>query len=774
MDSKRHFQLVQETTVPELQAQVFRYRHLKTGAEVLSVVCDDDNKVFGITFKTPPPDSSGIAHIMEHAVLCGSRKYPVKEPFVELLKGSLKTFLNAMTYADKTVYPVASANLKDFYNLMDVYLDAVFFPKISPEILQQEGWHYDVSPDSGSLKFKGVVYNEMKGAYASPGRAISRTSIRAVFPDTIYAHDSGGDPEEIPTLSYQNFRKFHEEFYHPSNARFFFYGDDDPGQRLVRLSEYLETFSARNINSDIVLQAPFMAPRRLEERYLTGDGGHGPQGAVTVNWGFPEIVGTEARLRLSILNYLLLGTPTAPLRKKLIDSGLGADLSGGGFHTGLRQPFFSTGLKGIDPQLADRIEELILVELERLSREGFARDSVEAALNAYEFNYRENNTGAYPRGLSLMLRALSGWLHNDNPIEPLFYEKPLTHLRTQLLGNPEIFGVLIRELFLENSHRATVVFKPDPNMAREREDLEKEKLEKTFATLSTGEIETLAAQARDLRILQSTPDSPENLAAIPSLTRGDLDPKHRAIPNTVNRIGTNTALFHDLFTGGIVYLKVAFPINGLPGHLLPYLRLFGRFLLEAGTHTSTPQQITERIDRYTGGIWRSNLTLADETGRASSWLTFNAKCLHQRIPEMMELLAEILREARLDNKARFRQIVLDVKSSQENSLSAAGHRLALRRLAAGRHQSAWLREAMGGIEHLFFLRELVERIDRDWQGVETDLRAIRDWVIQREGVLFNVTGEEEAWNLLEPHLSAFLEKFGARIGQGESWQESLG
>ena len=391
------FELIEKREIRELKTEARLYRHRKTGAEILSMISDDENKVFGITFRTPPFDSTGVAHILEHSVLCGSRKYPVKEPFVELLKGSLQTFLNAFTYPDKTCYPVASQNLQDFYNLMDVYLDAVFYPRITPAIFQQEGWHFELEKKEAEMVFKGVVFNEMKGAYSSPDNVLSEYSLQSLFPDNAYGLDSGGDPKQIPNLTYEQFYAFHERYYHPSNARIFFYGDDDPEERLHRLEAVLKAFEPVSVDSNVQLQLPFDKPWKRVHPYMAGEAdGTNPRGMITVNWLLEETTRVDINFSLRILEYILLGMPASPLRKALIDSGLGEDLTGGGLETELRQMYFSTGLKGIETENAQKIEDLILDTLKSLSLSGIDPHTVAAALNTIEFRLRENNTGSFP------------------------------------------------------------------------------------------------------------------------------------------------------------------------------------------------------------------------------------------------------------------------------------------------------------------------------------------------------------------------------------------
>ena len=527
---KHGFERIRDQEIPELNTQARIWRHVATGAEFLSMENDDENKVFGIAFRTPPPDSTGLPHIMEHSVLCGSQKYPVKEPFVELLKGSLKTFLNAMTSPDKTTYPVASQNTQDLYNLVDVYLDAVFYPRITPHILQQEGWHYEVADDGNALSFKGVVYNEMKGAYSSPDNLLHRQSRIALFPDTAYGRDSGGDPTEIPDLTYDQFKRFHETYYHPSNARIFWYGDDDPEERLRILDAYLRDFERIEVDSQIDLQPRWDGPQHVTVAYDASEGQDGAgkgQAYLTVNWMLEESTDPETALGWAILDHILIGTPASPLRKALIDSGLGEDLVGGGLNDHLRQATFSAGLKGIAVDNAGAVERLIDDTLAGLVRDGIESEMVEASLNTIEFQLRENNAGSYPRGLVILFRTLSTWLYDGDPLAPLAFEAPLRSIVKRVAAGERYFEGLIERHLIDNPHRATVLLKPDPNVRQEQEAAERARLEEDRVSMNEAQLREIAAAAVKLHRIQEAPDPPEALATIPMLARQDLDEKSK-------------------------------------------------------------------------------------------------------------------------------------------------------------------------------------------------------------------------------------------------------
>jgi len=557
MTTLHGFELLREEEIPELNTTARLLRHLKTGAELLSLENDDENKVFGITFRTPPSDSTGVPHIMEHAVLCGSQKYPVKEPFIELAKGSLKTFLNAFTFPDKTCYPVASQNVKDFYNLIDVYLDAVLYPLIPKHVLQQEGWHYELENLEDPLTFKGVVFNEMKGAYSSPDNLVFRHSLRSLFPDNTYGLDSGGDPTEIPNLTYEQFKAFHQTYYHPSNSRIFFYGDDDPEQRLRYTNSVLAGFEPLAVESSIAPQRCFDQPKRFTHRYDAGEGANGDKKAMlTTNWMLTDNSDPETTLGLSILSHILIGTPASPLRKALIDSGLGEDLTGGGLDSDLRQMMFSTGLKGIAVADADQVESLIQTTLNTLVDQGIDPDMVEAGVNTIEFRLREMNTGAYPRGLIMMLSALSTWLYDGDPLAPLFFEAPLAAIKARLAAGESYFEELIQQHLLQNAHRSTVILEPDPKVREQQEAAEAERLAEARAAMSKAELQAVIDNTRELKLIQETPDPPQALSTIPTLTLEDLDKQNKLIPLTLLKENGSRILYHDLFTNGIVYLDV--------------------------------------------------------------------------------------------------------------------------------------------------------------------------------------------------------------------------
>jgi hypothetical protein len=770
------FELIRQQEISELKSKASLFRHLQTGAELLSLENDDENKVFGITFRTPPKDSTGVAHIMEHSVLCGSRKYPLKEPFVELIKGSLKTFLNAMTYPDKTCYPVASQNLQDFYNLIHVYLDAVFYPLIPPQTLQQEGWHYELENPDDPLVFKGVVFNEMKGAYSSPDRVLGEYSQQSLFPDHTYGVDSGGHPRHIPDLTYEQFKAFHQAYYHPSNAFIFFYGDDPAEERLRRVQEYLKDFQRSEVHSEIPEMNRFGQPRRLSRKYAVGeDATSDKKGMVTVNWLLANHDDPVTVLGSSILGHILIGTPASPLRKALIDSGLGEDLAGAGMDGELRQIYFSTGLKGIAAAEADKVEALILSTLHKLASDGIDPNTVEASLNTIEFRLRENNTGAYPRGLVVMLRALSTWLHGGDPLALLAFEPHLAEIKKRIAAKDGYFEKLIGEFLLENQHRTTLILEPDPELAKQEDAAEKERLAKARAATSSADLQAMIDNTRELKRRQTTPDPPEALATIPVLRLSDLDKKNKTIPLAVVENNGAKLLYHDLFTNGIVYLEVGFDLHNLPQESLPYLPLFSRALLETGTEREDFVQLSQRIGRKTGGIWPATFTSAiRESDSSSAWLFLRGKAMMPQADELLAIVRDVLLTARLDNQERFRQMVLDEKAGLEAGLVPGGSRVVGTRLRARFNEAGWVSEQMGGVSYLFFLRQLAKDVDSDWPKVQAALEQIRRTLVNRNQMICNVTLDDSNWSRFRPKLNDFISGLPEDAVNPATWSPQYG
>jgi hypothetical protein len=776
MAAEDKFELIFEREIRELKGLVRFYRHIPTGAEVLSIINEDDNKVFGICLRTPPPDSTGVAHILEHSVLCGSRKYPVKEPFVELMKGSLKTFLNAFTYPDKTCYPVASQNAQDFYNLIDVYLDAVFYPRLTPFVLQQEGWHYELSDPGAPLAIKGVVYNEMKGVYSSPDSMLSELSQQSLFPDTIYGLDSGGHPRVIPSLTFEQFKSFHGKFYHPSNARIYFYGNDDPDRRLEIIQEYLKDFSRTEPESAVPLQALKATPSRIVRSFAAGPDevvAGGLKGMVTVNWLLPEVTDARLNFAFQILEYALIGMPGSPLKKALIESGLGEDIAGGGLETELRQLFFSIGLKGIRTEDAGKVENLIFETLSALAVDGIDPATIEAGVNTIEFRLRENNYGNFPQGLAVMLRALSTWLYEADPTLLAAFEAPLDQVKEGLKSRGFLEGLIHRHL-LENPHRTVVLLRPEPGLAEKETEEESKRLDGIKRSFSVDEVRRVIENAETLQRIQSSPDSPEALATIPVLKVSDLDTRNRITPMEPAPVDSVAGFYHDLFTSGITYLDIGFNLQVLPQKYLPYAPLFGRVLLEMGTDSQDFVSLSQKISRKTGGIRPevfSSAVIGDSAPAA--WLFLRGKSMSPQIGELADILSEVLGAVKLDDRERFRQIVLEEKARQERKIVPNGHQVINLRIRAHFNQADWVRELAGGISYFLFLGQLAREIDENWGKVVSDLEEVRRLLINRSAMAFNLTADRKDLHSIEPCVRRFLGSLPDRAVAMETWRPEL-
>jgi len=768
------FELLQEQTIPEVNSLARLYRHRKTGAEVLSLINDDENKVFGVTLKTPPSDSTGVAHILEHSVLCGSRKYPVRKPFVEMLKGSLHTFLNAMTFPDKTTYPVASQNLRDFYNLVDVYLDAVFHPLITEDTFKQEGWHYELDGGNAPLIYKGVVFNEMKGVYSSPEAVLRDVSQRSVYPDNAYGVSSGGDPKAIPDLTYKDFKSFHERFYHPSNTRAFFYGDDDPEERLAILDAVFSEFDKATVTSAVQPQPRFSAPRRIEQTYASGEPEPGKRtGMVTVNWMLDEIVDPKTRLALDVLEHVLVGTSAAPLRKAMTDSGLGESFAGGGFSDDYLQPFATFGLKGIADADLDKVEPMILGNLKALAENGIDPKQIEASLNTFEFALRENNTGSFPRGISLMLRSMRTWLHGHDPLTPLAFEEALTSLKQDIATGRPLFEDMIRTLLLENQHRTTVILTADPSQGARDAKQEESRLAEHRSELDHAGLEAVIEETRELRSLQEAVDPPEALAKLPALHLADLPREGKVIPSEEESVANTRVLTHDLATNGVVYLDFAFDLGVLPAELLPYMPLFSRSLLQTGTKNEDFVSLSQRIGRSTGGIGPGRVVTTTAVGGTAAYLILRGKAVPDKVSELLAILSDIVHTARLDNHERIKQMVLEDKAGFEGRIAGAGSGLVASRVTSALRESDWVSEQMGGLTQLFFLRKLVDEVQNDWPAVQAKLERIRELLFARASAIANITADAAIWQRARPELEAFLKGLPVSTGSTGAWSPLL-
>ncbi|BEU88491.1 insulinase family protein [Selenomonas sp. TAMA-11512] len=742
---KHGFRLLEKKEIAEIDATAYTFSHEKTGARLLYLATEDDNKVFSISFRTPPEDDTGAAHIVEHSVLCGSRKYPLKEPFVELVKGSLNTFLNAMTFPDKTMYPVASRNDKDFKNLMDVYLDAVFYPAMreQKEILMQEGWRYEIEHPEEPLRYSGVVFNEMKGALSSPEDLLENHTMRMLFPDTPYAKESGGNPDAIPALTYEDFTAFHSRYYHPSNSYIFLYGAMDIEERLAYLDrEYLSAFDAIEPNSAIAYQPAFSAPKQLEEVYPIGEEEE-PAGKTFLSLSM--VTGrtgeTETNLAMSVLTHTLLQTEAAPLRKALVDAELGMDVVSV-YEDGIQEPYLSITIPGSDPEKADRFCEVVETTLKKITAEGLDASLLEASLNVLEFKLREADFGTYPKGLIYNIKLMGTWLYDGDPTVNLFYEDLLAKLREEIQTG--YFEKLIEEKILKNNHRVRITLKPDRQYANRKAKALEEELAAVKSRLSAAEVEEIIELNRALKKRQQEEETPEALATIPLLSRSDIKREVEKLPLDVRALDGNKVLFSDEATHKIAYLTLYFGVKHIAQEELPYLYLIEELIGAVHTKESDYGTLSKRMNLHTGGI-KYDLTANTRSDEPTSFWPFfkiKAKALVGKLPQLFELLTEILTESRFDDKKRVKELVVQAISSIEMSMLRSSQQVMAGRLASYILPSAAYNEA-GGLPFYKFLKELNENFDSRFDELRDKLTNLLPLIFHQENLMYGVTLREK-------------------------------
>jgi len=770
MSNIHGFELVRTSLLPELSLEARLYRHVRTGAQLLALLNQDENKTFAAAFRTLPHDSTGVAHILEHCVLGGSRKYPVKAPFLELIKGSMATFINAMTYPDFTIYPVASTHLEDFCNLMEVYLDAVFHPTIARHTFEQEGWHFEAQDPAAPFLFRGIVFNEMKGAYSNADELVYTHVQMALLPETAYGVDSGGDPRHIPDLTYDALRTFYAVHYHPSNARLLLSGALPLEDCLRRIDEVLREFEPAPTSPTAALQSRFPSPRRLEIPYPAGEPGAGGQAYAVVGWALAENDDPLLTLALRVLSHALVGSPASALHKALISSGLGEGLLSTPDWINPRQILFFAGLKGVEVGEADRVEPLVLETLASIARDGLGAAAVEAALNTVEFRLRENNAEQGQRGIELMIRALTTWLHDREPLDSLAFETPLSRLKESVARDPQYFEKLIHTYLLDNPHRVTVRMKPDPGLQARQEAEERERLVSAQSAMSADRVQALIRNTQSLKRLQATPDPPEKLATLPMLKRSQLERANRLIPAERAEVERTRIVYHPLPTQGILYLDIGFDLRHLPQELLPYAGLFGTALLELGTQTLNDVQLLQRIERTTGGIRAATFAShSRDSGDGPVWLFLRGKATVDHAPELMMILREVLLSTRLDNRARFREIVLQEKARCEVDLLQRAHEAVPARLRAHFGEADWAADQLMWFGHLATLQQLATETADNWPVVLERLEAIRTRLVNREAMLANITVEPTAWPKVAPHLAGLLAHVPISTASREQW-----
>ena len=768
------YELQKEEDLKGIKAKGYLLRHRKSGARVVYIENDDNNKVFSIGFRTPPSDSTGVPHIMEHSVLCGSKNFPAKDPFVELVKGSLNTFLNAMTYPDKTVYPVASCNDKDFQNLMHVYMDAVFYPNIyeHEEIFRQEGWSYQLDSAEDKLKYNGVVYNEMKGAFSSPEGVLDRVILNTLFPDTSYANESGGDPEVIPELTYEQFLDFHRKYYHPSNSYIYLYGDMDAEEKLNWLDqEYLGKYDREPVDSTIRFQEPFA---EIQEKVIPYSIASEESEEDNTYLSYNKVVGTsldkELYLAFQILDYALLSAPGAPLKKALTDAGIGKDIMGS-YDNGIYQPIFSVIAKNANAEQKEEFIKVIEDVLKASVKNGIDTKAIEAGINYHEFRYREADFGNYPKGLMYGLQMMDSWLYDD--------EKPFIHIEAldtfeflkKQIGTG-YYEALIQNYLLDNPHGAIVIVTPEKGRTARMEAELEEKLQEYKASLTAEEIETFVQKTHALEAYQSEPESEENLEKIPVLKREDISREIEPIINEELTLAGVPVIFHEIETNGIGYVDVLFDMSSVEEEDLPYVGILQSVLGIIDTKHYDYGTLFNEINVNTGGIGTSLELYNDVTNirekAFKATFEIKGKALYGKLPVAFDMMREILMESKLDDGKRIREILAMLKSRLLMKFQSSGHVTAVLRAQSYASPAAKLKDMTNGIAFYETVSYLEEHFEEEKEKLSEKLIDLSKKLFRGDNMMLSYTAAKEGLEDLE----AMVEKLKNSLHTQASEEES--
>ena len=743
------YEVLEKREIEELRSVAFLLRHKKTGARVVLMENADENKVFYIGFRTTPRESTGVSHILEHSVLCGSKNFPVKDPFIELAKGSLNTFLNAMTYPDKTVYPVASCNDKDFQNLMHVYLDAVFYPNIYKHDMtfRQEGWHYEMEEMDSDLTINGVVYNEMKGAFSSPDDVLEREILNSLFPDNAYSEESGGDPDYIPELTYEHYLEMHKTYYHPSNSYIYLYGNMDMAEKLTFIDEhYLSVFEKLEMDTDIVTQEAFEAPREIRKQYSISEGEELKDNTyLSYNIAMKNNLDPEQYLAFQVLDYVLCSAPGAPVKQALLDAGIGKDVYGF-YDNGVKQPYFSLVSKNTDEEKKDEFISIIENKLSQLSEEGLDKKSLTAALNYYEFKYREGDYGSYPPGLMYGLQILDSWLYDESmPFVHVQADGTFKSLREKI--DTDYYEKLIKEYLLSNTHKTILIVEPVENLAEEKEKALHEKLQAYKTSMTKEELEKIIADTAALLEFQETEDTPEDLKCIPVLAKEDIKKESAKLYNEEKKIGDVTSLYHDVFTNGISYFRLMFKAMQVPTEYLNYLGLFKNILGLVDTKKHSYSQLFNEIHIETGGMVPViNLyTDSKDLSVCNVYFEWKVKTLESKLKEAYELSKEILMESLFEDEKRLYEIIAELKSRLQSDMTSAGHQVAMGRAASYFSKPAAISNEINGLPLYRLLCDLEKNYDARKDRLKEILQNICMCIFRPENLMFDFTGSREAY-----------------------------
>ena len=757
------YEILDEHRVEDVQSDGFILRHKKSGARIAILSNNDDNKVFYIGFRTPPEDETGVPHIIEHTTLCGSKKFPVKDPFIELAKGSLNTFLNAMTYPDKTVYPVASCNDQDFKNLMDVYLDAVFNPNITKyeEIFKQEGWHYELTGKDDELKINGVVYNEMKGAYSSPDEVLSSQIYRSLFPDNTYSKDSGGNPEYIPKLTYEAYLDFYHKYYHPSNSYIYLYGDMDVVERLEWLDkEYLSHYEYKKVNSEINKQPAFDEIKNVEAQYsITMDDSQENKTYLSYNRVVGDTLDEMLYQAFDVLDYALVSSPGAPVKQALIDAGIGDDVYGS-YDAGILQPVFSFVAKNANASQADEFESIIENTLKEVVKTGINKEALLAGINSSEFKFREADFGQFPKGLLFGLNCLDSWLFDD--MKPFIHLECLgTFAKLRKAVDTDYFEELIQEYLLDNTHGSSVTVKPKRGLGNEREEALAKELSDYKASLSDEEIKKLIEDTEHLKKYQEEPSSDEDLRKLPMLTRADMKKNAMPFSNIEDELLDVKVVRHDIESNGIDYISFLFDAGDFEQSELGYLGFFTNALGLVSTEKYSYTDLANATNIYTGGISTGTASHPDIKDRNNFVFKFEVKLkvLEKNLGKALELMQQMLLTSDFTDTKRLGELVAQIKARLQANLSSSGHLVAAMRSMSSFSRYALYQDELKGIAFYRSICRIEKELSESPESVSDKLAAIAKKLFARNKMLISFTGNNEAYGNAKPSLEKVIAGF---------------
>lgn len=764
------YEILDEHRVEDVQSDGFILRHKKSGARIAILSNNDDNKVFYIGFKTPPEDETGVPHIIEHTTLCGSKKFPVKDPFIELAKGSLNTFLNAMTYPDKTVYPVASCNDQDFKNLMDVYLDAVFNPNITKyeEIFKQEGWHYELTGKDDELKINGVVYNEMKGAYSSPDEVLSSQIYRSLFPDNTYSKDSGGNPEYIPKLTYEAYLDFYHKYYHPSNSYIYLYGDMDVVERLVWLDkEYLSLYDYKKVNSEINKQPAFDEIKNVEAQYsITMDDSQENKTYLSYNRVVGDTLDEMLYQAFDVLDYALVSSPGAPVKQALIDAGIGDDVYGS-YDAGILQPVFSFVAKNANASQADEFESIIENTLKEVVKTGINKEALLAGINSSEFKFREADFGQFPKGLLFGLNCLDSWLFDD--MKPFIHLECLgTFAKLRKAVDTDYFEKLIQEYLLDNTHGSSVTVKPKRGLGNEREEALAKELSDYKASLSDEEIKKLIEDTEHLKKYQEEPSSDEDLRKLPMLTRADMKKNAMPFSNIEDELLDVKVVRHDIESNGIDYISFLFDAGDFAQSELGYLGFFTNALGLVSTERYSYTDLANATNIYTGGISTGTASHPDIKDRNNFVFKFEVKLkvLEKNLDKALELMEQMLLSSDFTDTKRLGELVAQIKARLQANLSSSGHLVAAMRSMSSFSRYALYQDELKGVAFYRSICHIEKELSESPKSVSDKLAAIAKKLFARNRMLISFTGNNEAYGNAKPSLEKVIAGFNKMSAVG--------